>query len=572
VLINIAKKYNLIGLPVAVFTTAINCRITNSLLTCKTNLQLTGKDPAITKAMPNRSTDTLFQLIKTLEKSEKRNFKLFANRIKSSEELKIVLLFDALDKMDQYDETLLLKKNKSISKQQLSNLKAHLYKQLLASLRRNEDLDNIDIFLNEQMDYARILFNKGLYLQSLKVLDKMKDPARRHNQFTHLQQVLFFEKKIEALYITRSMTDRADQLSQQANEVNVTLTLVSKLSNLSLQLYSLYIKNGHCRNREEEAGVKSFFNEQLTCKAADCTSFYARLYYYQSYCWYAFIRQDFLMYYRYTQKWVLLFEEYPQMLVTETAHYIKGMHNLMGAHFNLTNHQKLNETLQQFETFCKTDLVQHSANNQLQCFVYHTIAVFNKHFIEGSFSEGLVRVPEIEQQIQQYEIYLDRHRILIFYYKIACLYFGSGHYEKAIDYLNKIINWKVDLRSDLQCYSRLLHLIAHFELGNDEILDHLIKSVYRFMAKMQHLSVVEEEIFKFIRRSFSVTVRHIRPELEKLLVKLKKVEHNRFETRAFVYLDIISWLESKLEHVPVQTVIRKKFKRQSAAKRNKNKQ
>jgi hypothetical protein len=519
--------------------------------------------------MPNRSTDTLFQLIKTLEKSEKRNFKIFANRIKSGEELKIVLLFDALDKMDNYDEPLLLKKNKAISKQQLSNLKAHLYKQLLASLRKNEDTENIDIFLNEQMDYARILFNKGLYLQSLKVLDKMKEQARRHNQFTHLQQVLFFEKKIEALYITRSIKDRADQLSQQANEVNNTLALVSQLSNLALQLYSMYIKNGHCRNREEEAGVKLFFTTQLTCKATDCTSFYSRLYYYQCYCWYAFIRQDFLMYYRYTQKWVTLFNEYPQMLTTETAHYIKGMHNLMGAHFNLTNHQKLNQTLQDFEAFSHTPVVLQSANNQLQCFVYRTIAVFNKHFIEGSFSEGLEKVPAIEQQMLQYEIYLDRHRILIFYYKIACLYFGSGQYENAIVYLNKIINWKVDLRSDLQCYSRLLHLIAHFELGNFEILDHLIKSVYRFMAKMQHLSVVEEEIFKFIRRSFAVTVRHIRPELEKLLVKLKKVEHNRFETRAFVYLDIISWLESKLEHVPVQTVIRKKFKRQSAAERNK---
>jgi hypothetical protein len=153
---------------------------------------------------------------------------------------------------------------------------------------------------------------------------------------------------------------------------------------------------------------------------------------------------------------------------------------------------------------------------------------------------------------------------LVFYYKIACLYFGAANYEKAIDYLNKIINWKVDLRTDLQCYSRLLHLIAHYELGNDQILDSLIKSVYRFMAKMENLSVVEEEIFAFIRRSFAVTVRNIRPELEKLLVKLKKVEHDRFETRAFIYLDIISWLESKLDGIPVQEVLRKKF----ASKRN----
>ena len=518
--------------------------------------------------MPNRSTDTLFQLIKTLEKSEKRNFKLYANRNSSSEELKGVLLFDALDKMDFYDEATILKKNTGIKKQQLSNLKAHLYKQILTSLRLIDDENNIDIHLHEQMDYARILYNKGLYLQSLKVLDKIKEQAKKRNQLTYLQQVLFFEKNIEALYITRSMQDRADQLSKEADAVNERLVLVSQLSNLSLQLYSWYIKNGHCRNEKEAAMVQDFFNSKLTFKIADCKGFYEKLFLYQSYCWNAFIRQDFLQYYRYTQKWVDLFDEQPQMIAIETAHYIKGMHNLMGAHFNLTNHQKLNETLEKFEIFCDSSIILNNNNNRIQCFVYRTISLFNKHFLEGSFSEGLEIVPEVEEKIKEYEIYFDRHRILVFYYKIACLYFGSGDYEKAIDYLNKITNWKVDLRTDLQCYSRLLHLIAHYELGNEEILDHLIKSVYRFMSKMQNLGLVEEEIFKFIRRSFSVTVKNIRPELEKLLVKLKKVQHNRYETRAFVYLDIISWLESKLENIPVQDVLKNKFRRKKLADKN----
>ena len=91
--------------------------------------------------MPNRSTDALFQLVKSLEKSEKRNFKLYVKRNSSSDDLKIIQLFDALDKMNDYDEAALLKKNKSIKKQQLSNLKANLYRQLLTSLRiiRNED-------------------------------------------------------------------------------------------------------------------------------------------------------------------------------------------------------------------------------------------------------------------------------------------------------------------------------------------------------------------------------------------------------------------------------------------------
>ena len=509
--------------------------------------------------MPNRSSDTLFQLIKSLEKSEKRNFKLYIRRNSGSEDLKSIQLFDALDKMEEYDETQLLKKNKNLIKQQLSNAKAHLYREILNSLRLIRNEENIDIQLHEQLDFARILYNKGLYLQSLKTLDKIKENARAHNQITFLLQVLFFEKTIESLHITRSMQDRADQLANEVNEVNERLQLISRLSNLSLELYSWYIRNGVARNEKDEIAVQEFFERNLPADVNECQGFYQKLYLYQSFSWYTYIRQDFLNYYRYTQKWVDLFEKEPYMLIIETSQYIKGMHNLLGAHFDLLNDQKFRETIGQFEAFSESDIVRNNVNNRIQTFVYLYISKLNQHFIDGTFTEGLGLVPYIEEKLKEYWIYLDRHRILVFYYKIACLYFGSGDYEATIVYLNRIINWKVDLRTDLQCYSRLLHLIAHYELGNFQLLEYLIKSVYRFMAKMGNLSLVEEEIFKFLRKSFNLTPDQLRPEFGKLLEKLKKYEMNRFETRAFVYLDIISWLESKIRHVPVQDVIREKY-------------
>jgi hypothetical protein len=509
--------------------------------------------------MPNRSSDALYQLIKSLEKSEKRNFKLYITRNSSSENLKSIQLFDALDKMEEYDEAQLLTKNKDIRKQQLSNAKAHLYREILSSLRLIRQEDNIDIQLHEQLDYARILYNKGLYLQSLRTLDRIKENARAHHQVTFLLQVLFFEKTIESLHITRSMQDRADQLAAEVDAVNEQLKLISQLSNLALQLYSWYIRNGVARNEKDEIAVQEFFEKNLPADLSQCQGFYEKLYQYQSFCWYAFIRQDFLLYYRYTQKWVDLFEKEPFMLVIETSQYIKGMHNLLGAHFDLLNDQKFTETLKLFEDFSESDIVKNNVNNRIQTFVYLYISKLNKHFIDGTFTEGLSLVPYIEDKLTEYWIYLDRHRILVFYYKIACLYFGSGDYGKTVDYLNKIINWRVDLRTDLQCYSRLLHLIAHYELGNFDLLEYLIKSVYRFMAKMENLSLVEEEIFKFLRKSFKLSPDLLKPEFGKLLEKLKTYEKNRFETRAFVYLDIISWLESKIQHVPVQDVIREKY-------------
>jgi len=510
--------------------------------------------------MPNRSADSLFLLIRSLEKSEKRNFKLYVKRnSNNTEDLKITRLFDALDKMTTYDEEQLLKKNKWIKKQQLSNMKAHLYRQILSSLRLISDDANIDIQLHEQMAYARILYNKGLYIQSLRILDKLKEYAREYNQVTYLQQVLFFEKKIEALYITRSMQDRADRLAEEAIEVNERLSIITRLSNLALQLYSWYIKHGHARNEEEGKAVERLFVKELPEEAESYEGFYEKLYLSQCYCWYAFIRQDFIQYYRHTQRWVDLFEQQPIMKDVESAHYIKGLHNLLSAQFDLLNYKKFTEVLHQFEEFAASSIASLHENNKLQIFVYLNTARLNKFFMEGKFTEGLEFVPYLEEKLQEFEPYLDRHRVLVFYYKIASLYFGAGEFENAIDYLNKIMNWKVDLRTDLQCYSRLLHLIAHYELGNFDLLEYLAKSVYRFMAKMENLNMVEEEIFRFLRKSLHMSSNMLEIEFKNLLFKLKQQQSNPYATRAFFYLDIISWLESKIDHVPVQQVIRKKF-------------
>lgn len=54
--------------------------------------------------------DTLFQLIHSMQKAEKRAFKLYAKRHGSNEDLKMIQLFDVMDKMPEYDDTVLLRK------------------------------------------------------------------------------------------------------------------------------------------------------------------------------------------------------------------------------------------------------------------------------------------------------------------------------------------------------------------------------------------------------------------------------------------------------------------------------
>jgi len=508
--------------------------------------------------MPNRSPDEVFQLVKTLEKAEKRNFKLFMRRNAASDDMKTVQLFDALDRMVQYDEALLLQKNKGIRKSQLSNLKAHLYRQVLSSLRVLRDEDNIDIRLHEQLDHARILYNKGLYRQGLKVLSRVKELARSHHQVTFWLQALILEKKIESLHITRSLENRAEELAVEVDELNDRLVMIGRLSNLALQLYGWYIRAGHVRNKAEEKAVREFYRKGLPADAAVQTGFYEKLYLFQCQAWYGFILQDLLAYYRSCQRWVDLFHREPSMRKVEAQQYIKGMHNLLNAHFLLTNHERFMVALREFEHFQRSGEAAINANNRVQTFVYLYIAKINRHFMEGTFTQGLKLVPEIEDRLEEYALQLDRHRVLVFYYKIACLYFGSGDRERTIEFLNRIIHWRADLRVDLQCYARLLHLIAHYELGNYAILESLIKSVYRFMLKMRNLSVVEKEILGFLQKTFHKDPRKLKADFRVLCDKLRKYEQDPQERRSFMYLDFVSWLESRIREVPVQDVIRER--------------
>ena len=54
-------------------------------------------------------------------------------------------------------------------------------------------------------------------------------------------------------------------------------------------------------------------------------------------------------------------------------------------------------------------------------------------------------------------------------------------------------------------------------------------------------------------------VNKTKQEFEKFLQKIKAFEHSRFETRAFVYLDIVSWLESKVKGEKMERIILSKF-------------
>ncbi len=519
--------------------------------------------------MPKQQTDHLFQLIKSLSKSEKRNFKLFVNRLRSGEGTKFLQLFELLEKQEEYDEKALLEKARGIKPQQLSNLKGHLYRQLLRSLRLKNAAADAEISIRELMDHARVLYNKSLYQQALKILGKAKQKAAHQRKTILHMEIVEFEKIIEMQYINRSLESRADELNSESDELVRHIASAQQYSNLALKLYSLYLKIGSARNKRDMLMVSSFFNSNFNPPAdINQCDFYERLHIYQAYVWYYYIIQDFVRCYKYAVRWVELFRERQGMISFQTDMYLNGMNNLLGALHMLRYHTKFEEELQNLEALRHDASIPFNDNNlMLYDMVVYTHRI-NHHFLEGTFSDGLYLVDEINRFISNYYRKLDKHRILVFYYKMASLYFGSGHFRQALRYVNDVLNYRdISIRGDIHSFARLLNLVTHFELGNDELVEYQVRSTYRFLSKMDNLQEVQRYILDFLRRLGRIDPDELPREFMRLRDKLVTLESNPFEKRAFLYLDIISWLESKIQGRPVQDIIHEKALKERQAAR-----
>ncbi|AUC74642.1 hypothetical protein [Olleya sp. Bg11-27] len=509
--------------------------------------------------MTKGQKDNLFLLVKSLTKSEKRQFKLYVGRLGVNSDSKFLNLFNFLDKARVYDEVSILKTD-VVKKQQLANVKAHLYKQILISLKLNPSHQNIRSQIREQLDFASILYHKGLYKQSLKILDKAKELAVLNEEKNLAFEIVELEKIIESQYITRSISTRADQLTIQAKELSELNVIASKLSNLSLQLYSIILKTGYVKNEEESVAVTKYFNDRLPKVELYNLGFREKLWYYKAHLWYSFLMQDFLNCYKYALKWVDLFYENPNMISLNPVFFLKGNNYLLEALYFIKNKPKFMAKLSGFYEIVEQSDFPKDENVASLVFLYGNFHKINQFFIDGSFEEGLVLIPEVEKKLTVYSSKIDAHHKMVFYYKFASLHFGAGNNKECIRYLDKIIsNKELSMREDLLCFSRVLNLVAHYEAGLDYHLETLLRSTYKFLIKMNDLHEVQKEMIKFIRGLQDIYPQDIKKEFKKLLEVLRQFEDHPFERRAFLYLDVISWLESKIENKPVGQIVKDKY-------------
>lgn len=490
-------------------------------------------------------------LIKSLSKSEKRSFKLYANRTQSKSSAKFIDLFDVLDKLETYDEPAIYKKIAGMTATQLSNTKRHLNKQILVSLRLLHIPKNIDIQIHEQLDFARIMYGKGMYLESLKILDRVKETAIRHHKDILLLEILEFQKLIEERHITRSrkVKNKVEDLIEDAFNTSQVIETSCKLSNLKIKMHGWYIQIGHIKDDKDRMIVEEYFRSNLPKLKTEDLSFFEKVYLYQSYVWYHYILLEFKKCMEYAKKWTQLFHNNKQMIDEDPALYMRGMAYILTSAYNSKDKKNFEAALAKFEAFEKDYQATLNPLSKTLLFLYISTARLNRHFLMGTFNEGVKLIPKIERQLNKYTPLIDVHRTMVFYYKIAYLYMVKGDYNKALDHLNVIINLEAGhLREDIQSYARIMQVVSHYELNNRNLLPYLIKSIFRFLNKVKELNKMQKASLDFFSKILNIhSASEEQSAFKEFIDELKKISKDPYEKRSFLYLDMLSWAEEKVK-------------------------
>ena len=96
---------------------------------------------------------------------------------------------------------------------------------------------------------------------------------------------------------------------------------------------------------------------------------------------------------------------------------------------------------------------------------------------------------------------LHKEHELEFHFALARVHFGGGEMNKALFWLNKVLNDnEPTLRQDIFTYARLFNLVIHYELGNFDLLEYIVRSTQRFLSRRHRANQMEISLIEHIKK------------------------------------------------------------------------
>jgi len=511
------------------------------------------------------TSEELFQLIKSLDASEKRSFKSYSlKNADKNRSTNYIRLFDAIDGQDKYNESVI---KKQLQQRSLSfnfkKAKNYLFNSILESLKQFHASTSVDSQLQQSLHEIEILFNKRMFVSAKKIISKAEALALEYERQPYLLIILSWKREV-----IRARMNLKEDLEKQliesfADDFKATDNYKNYLEYHQLHVQtSLHLqrKNPFRRITFEKKEINEWLKNPLLTSEKYALSFGAKRSYYNSLINIYIIFDDLEKVYFYSKRWVGYLEKDSHHLHTHAIYYMQVLAVLTDYQVMLKKYDEydlyyeklirfFNSLPPKLKTKQGRSLILRANNNHLYSFLKRC-----------RFSEAINEIRVIQEN-QEYKSLMAQSTRLTFYFISSTAFLITGDYKHALYWLSKLTNTnEKEIRPDLRQDAKIINIIIQFELGNTDYLPYLIRSTLASLNKGSHCLKLDVSIVKFFQKK--IMKWDGETDLSGDFLKLKKeieiITKNPIEAKALIFFDYLAWVESKIRKCTMAEVLIKK--------------
>jgi len=512
------------------------------------------------------SSSDLYFLIKSLSKAERAYFKKYAKRYSDEDTLTLKLFEEIekqIDKDIEYNEDLIREKlNKLKNVNQFSVAKNYLYDLVLKSLLTAQSEKSLDDKLDKYIAQSELLMNKTLFEQSMKMLKKAKKIAYEYENYTKLYTILQIEKNLYFEKIYPDIEKIQNDLFEEEMFCLNTLKRKSEIQNLSSKITSLMVNNGLLQDERELKRAKTIMAHPLLQKMDDGESYTFKVFFYHIHTTYNSLISNFERTYVYMKQFLEMVESYPWQVERKATNLLNVSYNMMVVCTYAKKYDDFFYYLERFRTIPERHKILNTEYVKSYMFLSFKLELI-VFYETGQFENGVTLAESLERKIEAQKSKIRGTEIMQIYFFISCCYFGTDDFKNALKWINKLINMgEPGQRKDLYLHSKLYNLVVHYELGNREHLDYIIKTTYKFIKDRNKLSDFEKIVFKFFNEvSDKYTGKEVENCFKELHHNLTKLEKKNADHNSFRFFDFVNWAKSKfsntsMKELKIQSVLK----------------
>ncbi|MDG0974115.1 MAG: hypothetical protein P8O07_08145 [Crocinitomicaceae bacterium] len=504
-----------------------------------------------------KPSNELFMLIKSLNKSEKRFFKL-SSTIQAGDK-NYLRIFDFVDKQEEYDEEALKVafQNETFIKH-LPSEKNHLYKLILKSLRSYYGEQSISSILKQEIKNIEILYAKALYKECGKFLIRAKKQAREYEKFYYLFELIEWEKKlIEESYESGNFEANLNDLIEEETQVIEQLRNLAEYQILYSKINYIFRSGVFTKNSAEREVVDSIADNHLIKgkNTALSTRAASICYYIKGLC--AATNRNYQDSYVFFNRTREILDHHPKLKLDLGKRYLLTLFHLVKCYIDDRNYDLAQQTIDEIKAlseqkgFQSTDLI-------VKISTLYFSEQLNLLNMKGDFGLAVKFIEDIQEDINRLGDKISKEQRLKLLFNSAYSYFGNEDYKRCLHLINTILNDNEStLRQDIFGFSRLLNLLVHLELENFDFLEYEIKSTNRFFNKIQRDNQIESFLIKNVRRLIKTQDDLGRNDIyENMYVDLNEILEDNNERVILEYFDILAWVYSKIKDIPLGKAIK----------------